>query len=188
MARPPARPVSDDRFGHALEACRRFLLSVANAEMPGRLTPKGGASDLVQDTLVAGYLHRDQFHGRTLAELRAWLRGILRNELVSFRRRYGASCRNAAREVPVSAAAGGSHPASADGGLNGLLRAERSAAVAAAVDRLPDEARQVLVLRLERRLGFREIGDHLGRSEEAARKVFTRALDRLREVTPNPAA
>jgi RNA polymerase sigma-70 factor (ECF subfamily) len=181
--------VVGDRFARALETCRQFLLSVANAEMPGHLTPKGGASDIVQETLTAGYLCREQFHGRTLAELRAWLKGILLNELAMFRRRYRASCRDVAREVPVGATvAGGAHPVAPDQALTELVRAEQTEAVAAAVARLPDEARQVLALRLELRLGFREIGDRLGRTEEAARKLFTRALDQLREIAPDPAA
>src|SRR5262249_32779105 len=79
-------PPSGEQFAPALETCRQFLLAVANVEMPGHLVPKGGASDLVQETLMNGYLHQTRFRGSTLAELRAWLRGILLNELATFRR------------------------------------------------------------------------------------------------------
>jgi RNA polymerase sigma-70 factor (ECF subfamily) len=185
MLPPPAYPPAGDRFAQALEDCRQFLLSVANAEMPGHLTPKGGASDIVQETLAAAYLVRDRFRGRTLAELRAWLKGILAHELATFRRHYRASCRDARREVPIGAADG---PATATGPIDELLRVERARAVAAAVARLPADAREVLVLRIELRLGFREIGDRLGRTEEAARKAFDRALHRLRQTAPDPAA
>ena len=178
----PAQPDAGDHFASALETCRRFLLALANAELPSQLVPKGGASDLVQETLVAGYQHQHQFHGRTLADLRAWLRSILLNELASFRRRYRASCRDVGREIPVGMVlTGDSHPPAEDCALNNLVRAERTVAVRTAVARLPDDVRQVLVLRLEFKLGFREIGDRLGRTEEAVRKTFTRALDRLRE-------
>ncbi|MBH8566087.1 sigma-70 family RNA polymerase sigma factor, partial [Nostoc sp. CENA67] len=176
---------SGERFAAALETCRQFLLTVAAAEMPDYLTPKGGASDLVQNTLANAYLARARFCGRTLDELRAWLRGILANELADFRRRYRAACRDAAREAPVDAAdasaATGSQP------IDHLIRAERAEAVAAAVERLPADARSVLALRLDCGLGFREIGEHLGRTEEAARKVFLRALERLRATAPEPA-
>jgi RNA polymerase sigma factor (sigma-70 family) len=80
------------------------------------------------------------------------------------------------------------HPPAEDGALNNLVRAERTVAVQTAVARLPDDIRQVLVLRLEHKLGFREIGDRLGRTEEAVRKTFTRALDRLRESGIDSAA
>jgi RNA polymerase sigma-70 factor (ECF subfamily) len=174
------------RFACVLETCRRFLLSVANAQMPGRLVAKGGASDLVQETLVAGYRNQHQFRGRTLGELRCWLRGILLNELASFRRRYRASSRDVAREVPVGATAEASQPATRASALDELIRVERVQVVAAAVGRLPADAREVLVLRLNQKLSFREIGARLGRTEEAARKSFARALDRLREVARDP--
>jgi len=176
--------IDADRFADALEHCRRFLLSVANAEMPGHLVPKGGASDIVQESLLAAYQYRDRFHGRTLADLRAWLRGILLHELADFRRRYTAARRDVAREevVEPGAAAGRPEP------VEHLIRMERSVAVTAAIDRLPADAREVVLLRLEHRLGFREIGTRTGRTEEGARKVFVRAVDRLRRAAPDPAA
>jgi RNA polymerase sigma-70 factor (ECF subfamily) len=185
MLFPILDPRSGDRFAHALETCRRFLLGIANARMPGQLTPRGGASDLVQETLVKAYTCREQFHGRTLADLRAWLRCILQHELIDFHRRCGAACRNAAREAPAE---DGTLVATEPEPVESLIRAERDAAVAAAVARLPMDAREVLTLRLELRLGFREIGERTGRGEDAARKAFTRALERLRGDAPDPAA
>jgi RNA polymerase sigma-70 factor (ECF subfamily) len=179
----PQHPVAGEKFASDLETCRQFLLAIANVELPDHLVPKGGASDLVQETLLTGYRSQNRFHGHTLAELRAWLRGILLNELASFRRRYAASCRNVARELPVEGVPSGSHPATTDEPSARLVRTERIAALTVAVDRLPEDARQVLVLRLEHQLGFREIGDRLGRTEEAARKLFSRALDQLRQAT-----
>ena len=49
-----------------------------------------------------------------------------------------------------------------------------------AVSQLPSEFRDALVLHLDDELTFAEIGNRLGRSEHAARKLFTHALDRLR--------
>src|SRR5689334_17657836 len=99
---PPDAPVGTD-FPVVLETCRHFLLTIANAELPADLRAKGGASDLVQDSLLAAHTARRQFRGRTVAELRAWLRGILRNELSAFRRSYrGTAARDVAREVPLT--------------------------------------------------------------------------------------
>lgn len=180
----PACLVNADRFAAALEECRRFLLSVANAEMPGHLVPKGGASDLVQESLLTAYECRDRFRGRTVGDLRAWVRGILLHELGDFRRRYATARRDATREVTAEPGT----PAGLPEPVEHVLRAERTAAFAAAIDRLPTDAREVVLLRLEQRLGFREIGTRTGRTEEAARKVFVRAVDRLRRSAPDPAA
>ena len=183
---PPPDTTPEDRFAVALETCRQFLLATAALELPGYLRPKGGASDLVQNTLAAAYKYRERFHGHTLTELRAWLRGILANELGTFRRRYRAACRLHSREVSADVAdrpaLALSHP------IDHLIRVEGTEALTAAVARLPADAREVLSLRLDHRLGFLEIGARIGRTEEAARKVFTRALERLRRIAPNPTA
>ncbi len=63
-----------------------------------------------------------------------------------------------------------------------LLEAqELSAAVAAAVEELPEIARTTLVLRYYEGLSFAEIGRIVAREEVAVRKRYSRALDELRE-------
>jgi RNA polymerase sigma-70 factor (ECF subfamily) len=181
-----AQSISGDRFAAALDACRQFLLTAAAAEMPSYLTAKCGASDLVQETLTVAHQYRERFHGNTLTELRAWLRGILANELGTFRRRYRAACRHHIREVSVDAA---NHAVLALAQpIDHLIRAEGIEGLTAAVARLPSDAREVLSLRLDHRLGFQEIGARIGRTEEAVRKLFTRTLERLRQLAPNPTA
>lgn len=51
-----------------------------------------------------------------------------------------------------------------------------------ALSELPEEERDVLVLRFLEDRQLREVGRELGVSEEAARKRVSRALDRLRDV------
>ena len=172
-----------DSFADALVACRRFLLALANSGLPTGLMAKGGASDLVQKTLAAAHRHRGQFNGTTLAELRAWLRAILRNELAMFRRRYHTTgARDVRREVTIEAAA--LVPAGPDLPVDYLARSERDRAVAAAVAGLPDDDRLVVTLRVEYGLAFATIGARVGRSEEATRKMYVRALNKLRGLVP----
>src|SRR5262245_22320921 len=45
-----ARTGSPEALGAALEACRLYLLGIADRELDGELRAKGGASDLVQET------------------------------------------------------------------------------------------------------------------------------------------
>jgi RNA polymerase sigma-70 factor (ECF subfamily) len=171
----PARPFED-----VLEESRRFLLAIANAELPAGLRAKGGASDLVQETLSAAHRARHQFRGRTLSDLRAWLRTILANELAMFRRHYlETAARDASREVPLGRREVVSHASPAAQ----LLRRESEQRLACAVARLPDEFRLAVILRTEQELSFFAIGERLGRTEEAARKLFTRALVLLRHET-----
>ena len=89
-------------------SARRFLLSVANAELAARPARQGRGQRLVQETLAAAHQSRHQFRGQTVTELRAWLRGILLKELATFRRRYlETAARDVSREVRLTVARDG---------------------------------------------------------------------------------
>jgi RNA polymerase sigma-70 factor (ECF subfamily) len=171
-----------ERFDDVLEECRRFLLAIANEELPEQLRAKGGASDLVQETLLAAHDARIQFRGTTLADLRAWLRTILLNELAMFRRRFQVNgCRDIAREVSGSVEMPDPRPVPSEV----LARREGELRLAAAVERLPSPYRETVLLRIECELSFDEIGRRTNRTAEAARKNFTRALLMLRQIEPD---
>lgn len=160
-----------------LETCRQFLLAVANDELPEALRAKGGASDLVQETLAGAHRNWHQFRGTTVSDLRAWLRAILLNEVAMFRRRFTeVEARDIAREVPLSR-----HSMRLFGEpIAPLIRSEQSRAISDAVQLLPEDHRQALILRVELGLSFAAIGEKLGRSEEAARKLYDRTINQLR--------
>jgi RNA polymerase sigma-70 factor (ECF subfamily) len=58
---------------------------------------------------------------------------------------------------------------------------EQAQALRQALERLPDDCRQVLVYRYLEGHTFEVIGQRLGRSSEAARKLWARAMERLRQ-------
>src|SRR5262249_49490145 len=97
-----ARAGSGDALGEALEACRPYLLRVANQELDQDLRAKGGASDLVQETFLEAQRDFPRFQGSSDAELRAWLRHILLHNLGKFARRFRQTQkRRLAAEVPA---------------------------------------------------------------------------------------
>jgi RNA polymerase sigma-70 factor (ECF subfamily) len=178
---PPNAHVGD-RFDEALEASRRFLLSIANAKLPDALRSKGGASDLVQDTLALAHQCRDTFRGQTMAELRAWLRTILSNEVAAFRRRYTDTD---ARDIRREAELGYDSAVTRAEPIDVLLQSERDDRLVSAVADLPEDGRYAVCLRIEQGLSFAAIGERLGRSEAAARKLFVRAIGQLRGTVPS---
>ena len=173
-------------LGQALEAYRLYLLGIAQRELDSALQAKGGASDLVQETFLEAQRDFAQFQGASEAEWRAWLRRLLLNNLANFSRGYrGTDKRDVGREVPLEAGS----PSTVETGLTAptpspsgeAVANEQAEAVQAALARLSEEYRQVLVWRYQEGRSFEEIGQRLQRTANAARKLFVRALERFEQ-------
>jgi RNA polymerase sigma-70 factor, ECF subfamily len=181
-----ARAGDPEGVGRVLESARDYLLLIAARGLDADLVAKGGASDLVQDTLLGAYRDFAAFHGSSRDELIAWLRKILQNNLAVHRRRYrGTRKRRISLEVPLGGSSSGRawqalrHDSVTPGGA--AVRGEQGAALLAALARIRDDYRQVVVWHQYDQLTFEQIGQRLGRSAEAIRKLWKRALIRLTE-------
>jgi len=163
------------------------LLLVAEKELAPELRAKGGASDLVQETFIEAQRDFGHFRGNSANEFRGWLRRILLHNLGAFTQRYrDAGMRDVGREVGLLP--DGSQGGPADGLAAGsatpsdvAMAQEQSLALQGALDRLPDDYGRVIRLRYDDNLTFERIGQEMGRSPEAARKLWARAMDCLRE-------
>jgi RNA polymerase sigma-70 factor (ECF subfamily) len=180
-----ARAGSPDALGHALEACRPYLLLIAQHELDSDLQAKGGASDLVQETLVDALRDFPRFQGESQAELHAWLRQLLLHNLADFTRHYRhVEKREIGREIELeagnsSAERGGALEAPGPSPSGEAIQDEQSRAIERALERLPEEYQQVLKLRFEEDRSFEEIGRLMNLTPNAARKLWTRAVKRL---------
>ena len=183
-----ARAGSSEALGRLFEAWRDYLLLMANRELESGLLPKAGASDLVQDAFLEAQQRFAGFRGHTQAEFVAWLKRILHNHLANFTRAYSQTDkRRVALEIPLELS--DSHgsavriPVQADTESPSaqLMAEEEWQRLRAAMERLPDDYRQVIVLRHQEGRSYAEIGQAMGRSEEAARKLWVRAVERLSE-------
>jgi RNA polymerase sigma-70 factor, ECF subfamily len=181
-----ARQGSVRAQGDILEACRQYLLLVANREIPAELVGKVGPSDLVQDTFVEAHEGFPRFQGNSELELLGWLRRILLNNLRDVSRRYQeTSKRDLAREVPLeverSAWTRQENPPSANmPSPSGLaIQKENQRLVEEAMKRLPPPYRRVIELRNFHLRPFQQIGQEMDRSPDAARKLWARAIHTL---------
>lgn len=194
MAQPPpdllanlaaARAGSREALGEILESCRNYLLLIAEKELGPGLRAKGGASDLVQETFLDAQRDFDHFHGTCEEELLAWLRRLLANNLTNFARRFrGTGKRQIGREVPLDVGTatqprGERFPGPTPTPGDQLIAQEQAQAVWQALDRLPPDYREVLLLRCRDGHSFDEIGRRTNRSRNAAQKLWARALERL---------
>ena len=183
---PAARAGSREALGEALEACKCYLLLIADQELGPDLQGKAGPSDLVQETFQEAQRDFARFAGTSEEEWLAWLRGLLLHRLANCRRRYrGTRKRGVAREVALEAdasgARGGALAADTPSPSGQAMAREQAQALEQALARLPDEYRQVIAGRYQEQLSFEEIGRRLHRSAEAARKLWWRAIERLQE-------
>jgi RNA polymerase sigma-70 factor (ECF subfamily) len=187
-----ARAGSREALGEALETCRRYLLLVAERQLGADLQAKGGASDLVQETFLEAQRDFAQFHGNSEAELLAWLRRLLLNNLGHFARRYrDTHSRAVAREVrpPPDGSSndvGAGLVAAALSPSGQAMEQEQAQALQRALQRLPEDYRLVITLRYLDELTFEEIGLRMNRSADAARKLWSRAMDQLRQEWKGP--
>jgi RNA polymerase sigma-70 factor (ECF subfamily) len=184
---PAARAGSREALGELLEACRRYLLRIAQQELDPELQAKGGASDLVQETFLEAQRDFPRFQGNTEAELLAWLRQLLRFHLSKFQRQYrGTKKRQVRREVALDAAELSLERAGGPGAgtptpSDEAIQHEEDQALQQALTRLPDDYRRVILLRHQEERSLEEIGQIMQRSAEAVRKLWARAVERLQE-------
>jgi RNA polymerase sigma-70 factor (ECF subfamily) len=164
-----------ERHGAALRARVRRRL-------PRALRAKIGESDVVQEACLAAFLHIEEFEDRGEGSFRGWLGTVAERKVLDELRRFaGTDKRNLAREVGGAttgarvATSGDPSPSAA------AIVNEESARLAAAMERLSTEHREVIRLVHELRLPLAEAGARMGRSADAVRKLYARAVLALGE-------
>jgi RNA polymerase sigma-70 factor (ECF subfamily) len=186
-----ARAGSNEALGQSFEQFRTYLLEVARQAVAPALKPKGGASDLVQDTFLEAQRLFPRFDGGSEAQLRAWLRALLLHKAAKLGRRYGTTAkRQLSREVSLGGHDKAVHPsqiaATSPTPSVAAMSAEQSMCLRAAIERLPDDYQRVMALRYTDGLSFDEVGQRLDRSADAARMLWARAVERLKHEFDQP--
>jgi RNA polymerase sigma-70 factor (ECF subfamily) len=172
-------------LGELLDECRNYLLLVANRELGDEIQAKVGASDLVQETFVEALRIFERFEGNSLQELRLWLARILEFKIAQATRRFiGTEMRNARREVPLDVFSEDLGPALwVESDRTGTPPEEQNrnfTALRMALERLPPAYRQAIQMRNFEQRSFAELAAKLERTTDAARRLWLRAVVRLR--------
>jgi RNA polymerase sigma-70 factor (ECF subfamily) len=183
-----ARAGGPDDLGRLLEAYRSYLRLLARVRIGDRLRTKLDPEDVVQDAFLRAHRGFSRFRGDSEAEFLAWLRQILAAELANQVRRYlGTGGRDLRLEREFGEALDRTS-AAFDGGLvsqdsspsHRAERGERLARLAEALDRLPEDYREAIVLRQFEGLGFPEVASRMDRSVDSVKNLWARALGKLR--------
>jgi RNA polymerase sigma-70 factor (ECF subfamily) len=165
-----------------------YLSILAGAQLGNRLRRKLDPDDIVQETLLEAHRQFPQFRGQSGRELIGWIRRILAGQIALTLRRYLGTKR---RDVRMERDSVDCLDHSAEPFDRALIAAEPAPHVLAdqreqvgllsgALDRLPHDYRQVIVLRQVEALTFGETARRMGRSEDAVQKLWLRALTNLK--------
>jgi RNA polymerase sigma-70 factor (ECF subfamily) len=179
------RDAGERLFAHNLPRLRQLIALPLDRRLAPRLDP----SDVVQETLAEAARRLPAYLRDRPLPFYPWLRQLALERVIDGHRQHiRAGKRSVAREeralppLPDGSAAELAQRLLARGGSPsaGLRRGEVGARVRAALDRLPEADRELLVLRHLEELPTRHIAAVLGLSEGAVKMRHLRALQRLR--------
>jgi RNA polymerase sigma-70 factor (ECF subfamily) len=185
-----ARQGDAPALGRLLESYRAYMVVLARLQIGKRLRGKVDASDVAQEAVLGAFRDFPQFRGTTEKELLAWLRGNLASLLANLVRHYqGTQARDVRLErqlaveldqssqaLDLGLVAAGSSPSQQ------AVRREQSALLAEALGRLPEDQRELLILRHLEGLTFPEVAERMGRTVDSVKKQWPRALAALRRL------
>jgi RNA polymerase sigma-70 factor (ECF subfamily) len=177
-----------DSAASRLERWRPYLQTLARMQIEHKFQAKIDASDIVQQTMLEAHLAQAQFRGGNEEELRGWLRRIMARNLADEMRKFRRDKRDAGLEQSLQAALTQSSVClerclAADDSLpdHRAMRNEQLAQLAEAIESLPDDQRNAVILHHLQRQSAAEIAAAMGRTEVAVAGLLRRGMKQLRE-------
>jgi RNA polymerase sigma-70 factor, ECF subfamily len=154
------------------------VLSFIRMRLGPSLRARLESRDILQSTLLRSFERLDQLRGDDTRSFLGWLSRIAENEIRDQVDRQFRARRDAAVEVPLDA---GLDPAATGrrSPFTDVVIGEELARLERALDTLPEAQREVILLRHFQELPFAQIGARLGKSEDACRMQFARAMTAL---------
>lgn len=176
-------------LGQLLERHRHYLLLLARLEIGRQLRSKVDASDVVQETFLEAHRQFLRFVG-SAEQFNRWLRQILAGTLAGQQRRYlGTQGRDVRLEQQLadgldqsSMALGSVLASPVSTPSQQVARHEQELYLADALALLPDDYREVIVLRHLEGLSFPDIARSMNRSQDSVEKLWLRGLGKLRQL------
>jgi len=160
---------------------RTYFHRRAEQQLDVDLSVKVSPSDIVQETFLSAFEGIGAFNGTTRGELIAWVQSILKTRLQTANRRFrGTDKRDLSRERPDC---NGRHIegylADSETPSRVLMAHEELQRLEAALRTLPPRQEFAIRLRNELHLSFEEVAQALDCSQDAAQKLWTRAVKQL---------
>jgi RNA polymerase sigma-70 factor (ECF subfamily) len=166
-----------------------WLTLLARLEIDSCFQGKFDPSDIVQQTMMEAWRAAPKFRGETEPQRLAWLRQILAHVLAHEVRRYrGTQMRDVGREISIhqsltksSQRLGDVLATAVSTPSKQVSTREQELLLADVLESLPEDYREVIILRNLEGLSHDEVARRMGRNVGAVRMLWVRALERMRK-------
>ena len=156
------------------------LLQAARFRLGAALRARLDTMDLAQTAYHAAFRDLAHYRYEGKGSFSRWLLGILENKIRNSLEFFKAKRRDIRKEVGLDDSGPLAAPASSP--VDALEVAEDRERLERAMDKLPESYREVIVNRYYLGMPWADVGEQMGRSEEAAQMLCNRALARLKKI------
>ena len=182
-------------LGRLLERYRNYMGLLVRLQVGRRLRRKVDVEDLLQEVWLEIHRKIVTFRGSSEREFLMWVRRMIGSILANQVRHFlGTKCRDLRLERALvdelnesSRALNRSLIAPQSTPSQQAVRREQAVILADALQGLPEDYREVIILRQLEGLSFPDVARRLGRTEDSVKNVWLRALARLRRTLEEPA-
>jgi RNA polymerase sigma factor (sigma-70 family) len=154
------------------------LLSFIRLKMGPSLRARLESRDILQATFLKSFAHLDDFEGQDGRSLLGWMMRIAEHEVRDRADFHHRQQRDAKQDEGLDGHAE-RLAARSRSALSRLILDERAQRVETALESLSEPYRQAIVLRTYEELSFPEMAKILGKSEDACRMQYARAMTAL---------
>jgi RNA polymerase sigma-70 factor (ECF subfamily) len=177
-------------LGRLLERYRNYVGLLVRLQVGRRLKSKVDVEDLLQEIWLEIHRKIALFRGGSEREFLTWVRRLIGSILANQVRHYlGTKRRDLRLERALaddldhsSLALNQSLVAAQSSPSQQAVRREQAVLLSDALQSLPDDYREVIILRQLEGLSFPDVARRMGRTEDSVKNVWLRALARLRRM------
>jgi RNA polymerase sigma-70 factor (subfamily 1) len=168
----------EEAFRILFKECETVLQHRAERRLVTNLRRRFSVSDVVQEARIIAYQRRSDFEYRGPGSFRNWLLSLVDLEVRRGTKRHAGTAKRALqREISRDMRLDTSeYVGKVTAPSQAALRAERAELVNRALASLPEDYRRIMRLTHVERLSLRDAAGRLGRSREAVKKLYGRAM------------
>ena len=186
--------VPEDKINQSdFEKYRNYLKFLARVHLSSQYSIKMDISDVVQQSLLTAFENKHQFRGSTNEEKLAWFRSILIRIVQHAARKLNAQKRDIKREQSIEQSFDASSmsllktlKASESSPCQRAMTEEQSLQLMNAMEQLPDDQRQALILKYWQGKSMQEMAQSMNKSISAIGGLLHRANKNLRKSINSP--